>query len=413
MISKLLSLDPSKDCLRFLHDRVLAENYRGIQISQHNRYTIAQVIGMLEIFHSLVGEGKMKIRTTDLRKRPYNTPDEYVYAKYTSLVNNRYGKSTQDSIRKNLFVDFHRMGLIKRFGNDDKEVNPYGKRPVKSVALTPLSIELIKDDKTPLEKYMIFSRALDNLLLGLATDFFDLLAELEYIDVYEYTFFVSFLRQKLNDKFIGLDDVITLVKEYRAMSRFTRNEVVKIVQAYCNPDDFLGDKTNKRDFHNWMNETQQVFMLLNMTAYYQYNEGLKRIEFMVSPDHAFTSKDDVKKLKRSIVEKKEYFNKHNIEKRIGFELHHIIPLLWAKNINEFFLLDKWENMLYIDGGNHSIITQSGNRFVKVDFSSENNDIILSDATGNKIILKDNENVLYNYKFKGLITQKNNDLLTNL
>ena len=106
MLHKLLTIDPSKKCLVFLHERILVDNYRGLQISQHNRYTYEQVVGMLEIFYDLVNDNKMNIRTTDLSKRPFNTPDEYIYAEYTNKVIKKYGKGTQDSIRKNLFVDF-------------------------------------------------------------------------------------------------------------------------------------------------------------------------------------------------------------------------------------------------------------------------------------------------------------------
>jgi len=412
MISRLLTIDPSKDCLSFLHDRVLSNNYRGLQISQHNRYTYEQVLGMIDIFYELVGESKMKIRTTDLKKRPENTPDEYIYAEYTNKVNLKFGKGTQDSIRKNLFVDFHRMGLINRYDKHNVPIDPYAARPVSSVSLTQLSLDLIDDSKTSIEKYMVFSQALDNLLLGLATDFFDVLADLDNLTKYEYTFFVSFLRQKLNGRYISLEEVIRYVKEFRSLSRFQRDAVIEIVQTYCNPDNFEGDKTNKRDFHNWTNETQQVFTLLNMTAYYQYNKTYDRIEFMVSPKHVFTTKDDVNKLKRSIGEKKSYFTEHMVDKKLGFELHHIVPLLWARNITEFFLLDKWENMLYIDGGIHAIITQSGNRHVKLRFTRENNDVVLSDPLNNKLTLKDSINVLYNSGLKKLMYDKNVELLSS-
>lgn len=82
-IDTLLTVDPSKDCLRFLHDRILADNYRGIQLSQHNRYTYEQVVGMLEIFFELAGDGRMEIRTTDLSKRPY------IYPKNSFMPNTR------------------------------------------------------------------------------------------------------------------------------------------------------------------------------------------------------------------------------------------------------------------------------------------------------------------------------------
>lgn len=412
MIRELLNIDPSKKCFSFLVERVLSDNYRGLQISQHNRYTFEQVVGMLDIMYNLVGNERMKIRTTDLSKRPTNTPDEYLYAKYTTLVNNKYGKSTQDSIRKNLFVDFHRMGLIFRFGSDGTKNSPYERKAVSSVSLTPLAIDLISKEKNMTEKYMIFSRAIDNLLLGLATDFFDILAELDYLTLTEYTFFVSFIRQDLNGRLIEIDEIIDYVKEFRSLSRFQKQRAETLVKEYCNPRNFAGNKLNKRDYHNWINETMQVFMLLNMTAYYTYNIVAQRIEFMVNENYVFTSQEDVRKLKRSISEKHRYFREHNVSKELGFELHHVVPLLWARNTTEFFLLDKWDNMLYIDAKIHAIITHSGNKHVKMEFKRENYNIVLMDSMNDKIELVDIKNVRYNYDLKIPLYQKNTDILNS-
>lgn len=410
MLERIISVDPSKKCLAFLYNRILSENYRGKQISQHNRYTFDQVVGMLQIFYDLVKESKMKIRTTDLSKRPHNEPDEMIYAEYTNLVNNKFGKSTQDSIRKNLFVDFHRMGLINRFGIDGYSLGPYDRRPVKKVSLSKTALELIDPNATYLQKYMTFSRCLDNILLGLVTDFFDVLAELDYVTLHEYTFFISFSRMSINGQYYSLEDMIDFSREFRSMSRYQKNAVVEIVQGYCDPQNFRGDKKQKRDYHNWVNETQQIFTLLDMTAYYDYNSTLNRIELMIKSGYVFSDEADRAKLKRSISEKKEYFNKHSVPKTIGFELHHVVPLLWAKTTTEFFILDRWQNMLYIDGGTHSIITQYGNKHIRVKFLKDSHDIRLYDYNDQMLTLKQTSNVLYEPNNKRLIYKTNQELL---
>ena len=116
----LISIDPSKKALKFLANRILNDNYRGMQISQHNRYTVEDLIILLEKIYELVGENKMKIRTTDLSKRPYNTPDEYIYAEYVNNVAKEMGRCTQDSVRKNFFVDLNK-GLLRKH-NIEKRV---------------------------------------------------------------------------------------------------------------------------------------------------------------------------------------------------------------------------------------------------------------------------------------------------
>ncbi len=45
------------------------------------------------------------------------------------------------------------------------------------------------------------------------------------------------------------------------------------------------------------------------------------------------------RLDRSLNEKYLYFKNHKIEKSIGFELHHVVPLSWAESVLHFKLLD--------------------------------------------------------------------------
>jgi len=404
----ILSVDPSKECLKFLHERILSNNYRGLQLSQHNRYTMEQVVGMLKILYDLVGTSRMKLRTTDLSKRPFNTADEYTYAEYTNLVNQKYGKSTQDSIRKNLFVDFHRMGLIDRHDINGNVLDPYANGAKHYASITKLGLEIIDETKTALERHMIFSRCLDNILKGMATDMLDVLGEIDDISLDEYTFFVSFARQELNGKNYNLETLIDYTKEYRALSRFQKNAVVDIVQNYCNPKNFIGDKTAKRDYHNWKNEGQQVFALLGMTAYFEYDQRSSKLQFMVKQGSVFTTQADITKLKRSLLEKHQYLSEHKLRRKLGYELHHVVPLLWAKSAIQFFILDKWQNMIYIDGFSHAKITQSGNKHVRLAFSDK--DILLSDMYDDEIKLIRNDNILYSLDKKEIMLSTNEELL---
>lgn len=409
-LDRLLTIDPSKECLQFLHQRVQSPNYRGVQISQHNRYSFEQVVGMLQIFYNIVGTKKMGLRTADLSKRPYNLPNEKEYAEYTTQVNAKYNKSTQDSIRKNLFVDFHRMGLIDRYNKNGIILSPYENGAKYFASLTNLALELIDSSKTMLERQLIFSRCLDNLLQGLASSMLALLAsdEIDGITMDEYTFFFSFLRQSLGDVYYDLTKLKQYILQYRSLSKFQKDFVSQVIKDYCNPDNFKGDKTAKRDFHNWQNETQQVFMLLDMTVYYELMKNSKKIILRVNKDLVFQSVDDIKKLNRSYVQKAQYFTEHSVPKQIGFELHHIIPLLWAKTATQFFLLDKWQNLLYIDGYTHSKITQLGNKHIKLSFIDK--DIVLRDFVDNSIQLDYCKNAVYNTNKQSIMLEHNFHLL---
>ena len=111
--------------LSFIDKRVNDVNYRGDASSEHNRYDMDEIYKTLVLLNKYApNEQLMRIRDTDLKKRPENTPEEYNYAKFCENVAASVGKGTQDSIRKNIFVDLNRMGLINRFDINKKVMNP-------------------------------------------------------------------------------------------------------------------------------------------------------------------------------------------------------------------------------------------------------------------------------------------------
>jgi hypothetical protein len=225
-------------------------------------------------------------------------------------------------------------------------------------------------------------------------------------------FFISFIGKKLNGVTISFEVILEYLKEWKLLTETQKRAVLKIVKDYCdtklNVDNTA--KPNKRDFHNWKNEAQQVFMLAGFTAYFNYDENSERLLFMIAKYAIFTSIADIKRLKRSSVEKSKYFSEHSINKVLGFELHHIVPLLLAKNAVQFFILDKWQNMLYIDADRHAVISQSGNVHIKLDF--DNNDIVLSDTLNNSIHFDYGTNVIYGVANKQVMSDTNTSLLVS-
>ena len=95
------------------------------------------------------------------------------------------------------------------------------------------------------------------------------------------------------------------------------------------PENFTGDKTMKRDLHNWNNKIQQMFYLLNQTPYFEVATNNQFIAFKASirPDEFDTKKNR----KRNLREKIEYRKKHTQNLKVdGFELDHLIPFSWAE-----------------------------------------------------------------------------------
>lgn len=401
----LINIDPSKKCLEFLGERILSDNYRGIQLSQHNRYDVTIITTLLSELFDLVGEKRMYIRTTDLKKRPYNTIEEHDYAIYVNNLCKKLGRCTQDSVRKNFFVDLHRMGFINRYDANSNSINPFERSSIKSVALTKLGVDLVKNKNNIFQRNLIYTKGIDKLTNGLAEELLDVVSINGKLSMDEFMFFLSFLDQELNGKIYRKSELIDYVLEFRSMSHYQRDYVKNKVESYCNPEKFGGNKTNKRDYHNWKNETQQIFMLLEQTVIFDKHDEILQIR--LGEESLF---DDDTKLKRSVSEKDEYFKNHGIKKESGFELHHVIPLLTARNKNEFAILDVWQNMIYIDGYTHSKITHTNNKNIELNF--ENEDIKLIDPAGIVATLdcvKD-KNVKYDLKNQVIMKDFNDKIL---
>lgn len=65
--------------LKFIDERLQSENYRGIHLSQHNRYDLPKLMEILTLLNKYApNQSLMQIRTTDISKRPQNIPEETV-----------------------------------------------------------------------------------------------------------------------------------------------------------------------------------------------------------------------------------------------------------------------------------------------------------------------------------------------
>ncbi|TPH94680.1 restriction endonuclease subunit R [Helicobacter pylori] len=412
ILLEITQLDPSKECLKFLANRIKSSDYRGLHLSQHNRYDQNKIKTIIQAIFNEVGEDLLQIRTTDMSKRPSNIIGEEVYAKVvdnickSEMPQNNLGKKnqvTQDSLRKNLFVDMHRMGLIERYNKNKEPTNPYIQSNIKYISLTPLAIEFLNAQDL-LRKNFCYTQALENLLKGFGAECREVMIELEnhYLDIEEMMFFVTFL----NIENFTRSEIIEYVREYRSLSRIQKEKLKELVQDYCNPNHFNGNKLDKRDYHNWKNQAQQIFSLLEQSVFFETNK-----ERLILKTLNEENKQNDKKLKRSIKEKALYFEKHGVKKEKGFELHHIVPLCLARSIEEFDLLDKWENLIYIDAFNHAKISQTQNKHICLYF--ENCDVILSKGLKEEqesLYFTYIENVLYKLDLQNVMLKYNKDLL---
>lgn len=402
-------INQGNNALEFIDYRVRHEKYRGAPSSEHNRYEMNQIIDILTLLDKYApNQSLMAIRTTDISKRPENTPDEFTYARFCNEAKQKAGIGTQDAMRKNLFVDLHRMGLIERYNKHKEPTDPFSRQNVKYVSLSNQGLKLIKA-KNILDKYFIFSKGIDSLLGGYIDTILDILRDKEYeidkISIYEYMFFVSAIGVEYEFN-INTDKAVELIKEYRRLTPIQRRSVIETLKTELKPKKFHGAKPNKRDFHNWKNKAAQVYYLLNQTVYFEV-----RGEQLVLKEGKYSFTETATRLDRSLNEKYQYFVKQKVKKTPGFELHHVVPLAWSESIHHFKMLDKWENMVYIDAFSHAKITQNKNKNVILEVVE--NDITLSDYSDNEVYLKYQKNILYNPDNKGVMKKYNFELRNTL
>ena len=393
------NINPGNEALQFIDRRISDDKYRGDWSSQHNRFSMQKVITILRLLDKYApNHSLMPVRTTDLSNRPLNTPEEVTYAMFCTEAKQAVGSGTQDAMRKNHFPDWHRMGLIERYGHDGVPTDPFRQQRVKFVALSKTGMRLIDADGID-EKFFIYTSGLDKLLGGFITILLALLRNqrfaLKKIEIHEFMFFVSAIGTSTNFN-IGYEQCVELLKAYRSLSTIQARSVVEILSEDLKPAKFLGDKPAKRDYHNWKNKVEQIYDLLNQTVYFEVRDGT-----------LYLRKEKV----RSFSEKVKYFNRHKVSRTRGFELHHVVPLGWSESEAQFKLFDSWKNMVYINGFEHAQITQNGSRNVVMNACDE--DLILSDYRTSAVRLKSGETLLYDFKKQHILLDYNAQLLQSV
>lgn len=354
------NIDLGNSALEFIDKRINSNHYRGLESSQHNRYSFEELIQFLILLDQYApNQALLHIRTTDTAKRPENTPDEKQYAQFCNTAKEQIGKGTQDAMRKNFFVDWHRMGLIERYTKNKEKIQPYEKRKTQYVKLSNLGKQLI--NSKALEQRFLFSKALNILLGNFITNTLDVLDELEFIDFDEFMFFVSAIDTPTEYGFsLTTTECVNYILAYRCLTRKQREGLNNKLRETLVPKKFSGNKINERDFHNWTNKIEQIWSLFEEVVFFTIERSSKM------PRLKPISKNDINngktKMIRSSRPKSDYFKHHEVEKTKGYELDHIIPLMDATTIDEFKYLDDWRNLLYADGKTHAIKTQAKSEY---------------------------------------------------
>lgn len=342
ILKEILSIDENNLFLKYIVERIKRDDYRGWHASQHNRLDLEVIQSLMQAIYDVVGRGEFAIPPGDLKDYPSEEAAYKNFPDYKAIVYRvapKISKGGFNSVKKNFFPDMDRMGFLRR---KNKRIGE----------LTQNGINLINDGSI-FGRYKKFTDAIDKLLGSNASNLAETIHRSEYaheaISIYEFMFIFSDTDGSMNK--------IEILDSYRSLNNFKQRKVRDLIKEYANPRNFEGNKTQKRDFNNWKNQAQQIFKLLKATVYFEVkgNDCFR----LKGGDVGFFENT----VKRSVIPKKEYFQFHNVGKRNGFELHHIIPISHARNRKDARIIDNYLNLIYLGRGSHEEITRAGNKHV--------------------------------------------------
>lgn len=402
---KLLGIQPALNSLMFLYDRVLKNDYRGIHKLQHYRWDKEFIKIILK---HLPRDEYLYHTKGDISNDYHYSDEEYEFCQYLDRVNkdlNKIGKSVSDNgVRKIIFVNLQRMGFVDRFTSKKKLCNINKKSKYRYVRISQKGLNFL-NSKDIFEEQKHLGTALDFVFDGIVQDILDILNSLKhpYLTITEMMFFVTYLHKSWNGIILNKDKIVEFINEFRNLN--SRAKIVEqVINEYCIPEHFSGNKNDKRDFHNWKNQAQTMFDSLSLMSLFEYDSQTERLLLKTKLN------GEKIEFKRSSLIKKEYFLNHEIEKDITFELHHIVPFYYAKDIDALKAIDNWQNLIYIDANSHKIFTLDKNAKKAIRINFKELDAVLDNLIGDEVVLKYTTQIKYKQELQDRLVSYNKSLL---
>lgn len=335
----------------YLLSRIKRENYRGVHIAQHNRLPFDKAIALLSNIYDAVGSEKFAVPPGDDHGK--RDPQFVVFYRVVDNIAKTLGQGTVNSVKKNHFPDFARMGFLDRHGSNGTVISPKERRPVISAQLTEAAIQMAKTNN-PREQYKLYLNAVEQLTgPEILDELFGILHnEFETISVYEFMLILS-------DPEISRTKKIALLRGYRKLSTMQRNALHAEIQSECDSlSSQAEDKIGKRDYGNWYNQAVEIFTLLNQTVYFKtFKKTVLMLGFSNEALEFFAN--------RSATARAQALQWHEIKEREGYDLHHIVPLENAISRRTLESLDDYRNLLCLRRTVHRKIPAKNNLFVQL------------------------------------------------
>ena len=386
-------------------------SYRGSHIMQHSRTKVDQYCDILRCLNSVSKNEFIDIPRGD-EYNPKTNINGYKlgeYEKFSKLCNKvqslKYNsKNSSMSLKKIIFVDLERLGLLDRKTIKRGKENlciPFRKCFADKVSISKEGKKLISlNNKKAREKE--FAKIFKKVHSSLVENLFKLftLYKIDRISIIEYTLIFSWVDFDSN---FSIVDCANIILEYRKLSK---GQKIAIENFFKNNSKAELSKKEKKywDWGNWKNEAQSVFEILNDSSLFFFN---KRTSFL-SLKELFYSKIRKNFREKSYQAIKEYDSKNGIRKaqkpsESGFEHHHIIPIAWIETIKDYELIDNEKNILLISGTKHNQIPKKKNDIVKLTLEGKN--LVISNShkkieliIGEDVYIKENlisEKIKYN------------------
>ncbi|MDR0820504.1 MAG: hypothetical protein LBN19_03155 [Endomicrobium sp.] len=166
------------------------------------------------------------------------------------------------------------MGLICRYNKNKKPNSPYIKNNNNVfVSLTDDGLKVINEENVINRKFII-SKFVDKFLNGCIGNLLEILRnqdnKIDYINTYEYMFFITAIDFE-SDFILTKSEAVSYIKEYRKLSKIQQKSITKSLKKDMIPDKKDKKGKDKKDFHNWKNETDSLFdNFLSETVYFNF-----------------------------------------------------------------------------------------------------------------------------------------------
>lgn len=355
ILSEITSVEEGNLFLQYIVRRLRSDEYRGWHVSQHNRYTMNDMEAIMRAIYRTVQTRAFAIPPGDYGAGAVLPAMFADFAEILSRAKKVMGKATINSLKKNFFIDLDRMGFLNRMQiRVDNKLTWHGE-------LTSHAVEFLNVNNDLVAKYKKFTDGIDKIFGNKISQLAELLSLSDYnhdaISIYEFMFILSDQSENL--------DKIEILDSYRSLKQYQRENAISLIKQYADPTKFAGDKTNKRDFHNWKNQAQQIMILLKATVYFEV-EPNKYLRLNTGTTGFFEERP-----RRRAGPKRQYFAFHGIQKKAEFELHHIVPISLARNKTEAKVIDDHLNLIYIHRVKHKEISKRRNENVVLSIDPAN------------------------------------------